>query len=154
MCVLYTFSPFNLHKSPKCFVSILYMNKWGSGKFGTHFERSYTCSMRRTHVILLDYGGHQGYRIRFSKIPLIFDNVWRKGRHWWRQKSIRKKSRYISTETHSTSSLDGKPLFSVELCKRKHCICVQRASLRKSSGHRLHSKWPEWWREWALFQID
>ena len=34
------------------------------------------------------------------------------------------------------------------------CVSVQRASLRKSSGHCLHSKWPWWQREWALFQID
>lgn len=72
----------------------------------------------------------------------------------WRRKRIIKKNSCISMDTNSAYILDGKSTFSVELCKRRHCVCVQRASLRKISGHCLHSKWPDWWRKWALFQID
>lgn len=57
-----------------------------------------------------------------------------------RKKRSKKKNRYISKNTSSASILDAKSTFSVELCKRKHCVCVQRASLRKSIGHCLHSK--------------
>lgn len=46
------------------------------------------------------------------------------------KKGLKRKS-YISMETHSASILDGKPTFSVELCKGKHCICVQRAKLEE-----------------------
>lgn len=42
-----------------------------------------------------------------------------------------KRKSNISMETHSASILDGKPTFSVELCKGKHCICVQRAKLEE-----------------------
>lgn len=42
-----------------------------------------------------------------------------------------KRKSYISMKTHSASILDGKPTFSVELCKGKHCICVQRAKLEE-----------------------
>lgn len=35
----------------------------------THSERSHKCSMRRTHAVRLDYGGHQGNRVRVRKAP-------------------------------------------------------------------------------------
>lgn len=33
------------------------------------------------------------------------------------------------------------------------CFC-SKGKLEEELRHCLHSKWPWWWREWALFQID
>lgn len=66
-----------------------------------------------------------------------------KGGDFEEEKRVSKGQSYISVESSFASTFNGKPAFSEELNKTKHCICVQRASLRKDSRHRLHSKWPK-----------
>lgn len=64
-----------------------------------------------------------------------------KASRWKSLKEIKQNKKIIHKESNSFF-LAGRSSFSVELYKRKSCICAKRASGRQSLGHCLNSKRP------------